>query len=113
MKQEAETELIKTLNGQIKDLPSVAKMMVHQYQMAAIIECVAATLVTIALAYILYRVWIYGEKNRDSFGDLKVSVIMTEVVLGLGISITAILFFCELADAVSPIYGILDGLAGH
>ena len=37
MKHEAEQELLKTLNGQLSELPAVAKTMVQQYQMAAIV----------------------------------------------------------------------------
>ncbi len=37
MKHEAEQELLKTLNGQLSELPAVAKTMVQQYQMSAIV----------------------------------------------------------------------------
>jgi len=37
MKHEAEQQLLKTLNGQLSELPSVAKTMVQQYQMSAIV----------------------------------------------------------------------------
>ena len=32
MKHEAEQQLLKTLNGQLSELPSVAKIMIRQYQ---------------------------------------------------------------------------------
>lgn len=37
MKHEAEQELLKTLNGQLNELPSITKTMIQQYQLSAII----------------------------------------------------------------------------
>lgn len=33
---EEKKQLLQTLNGQLRDLPSVAKIMIQQYQMSAI-----------------------------------------------------------------------------
>lgn len=61
MKREAEQELLKTLNGQLSELPAVAKTMVQQYQMAAIVLSVlcgvlfiAALIGTIWLSYYFF-----------------------------------------------------------
>ena len=62
MKHEAEQELLKTLNGQLSELPAVAKTMIQQYQMSAIVLSIlcgvlfiAALIGTIWLALYFYK----------------------------------------------------------
>lgn len=49
MKHEAEQQLLKTLNGQLNELPAVAKTMVQQYQLSAIVLSVICGVFLIAI----------------------------------------------------------------
>lgn len=75
MKHEAEEELLKTLNGQLSELPSVAKTMVQQYQMSAIVLSVlcgvlfvAALVGTIWLTVFFYKKNERSTKRTDDYG---------------------------------------------
>ncbi|EGS37980.1 conserved domain protein [Limosilactobacillus oris F0423] len=48
MKHEAEQQLLKTLNGQLNELPAIAKTMVQQYQLSAIVLSVLCGVFLIA-----------------------------------------------------------------
>lgn len=112
MKHEAEEQLIKTLNGQLKDLPGVTKTMVHQYQMASIAECIVSFLIMFILSYAIYRVWKYGNGHKDSFGDWPAPVFVCELVLPIALISITIVALVTLIHAFAPIYGILSGLVG-
>ena len=49
MKHEAEQQLLKTLNGQLSELPAIAKTMVQQYQLSAIVLSVICGVFLIAI----------------------------------------------------------------
>lgn len=67
MKHEAEQELIKTLNGQLSELPAVAKTMVQQYQMSAIVLSVLCGVLFIAaLAGTIWIAVFFYKKNEQS-----------------------------------------------
>lgn len=60
--KEAEKQLLQTLNGQLRDLPSVAKTMVDQYQLSAIamaivfgVLFIVVTVGTIWLSVFFYK----------------------------------------------------------
>ncbi|WP_323074670.1 hypothetical protein [Limosilactobacillus reuteri] len=58
MKHEAEQELLKTLNGQLSELPAVAKTMVQQYQMSAIALSILCSVILIAV--LIGTIWAIG-----------------------------------------------------
>lgn len=66
MKHEAEQELLKTLNGQLSELPAVAKTMVQQYQLSAIVLSILCGVLFIAA--LIGTIWLsmfFFRKHRD------------------------------------------------
>lgn len=113
MKHEAEQELIKTLNGQLNELPSVAKTMVQQYQMSAIVLSVlSGVLFVVALVGTIWlSVWCY-KKSQDSYGDYDIGLIMS-LICGGGASFGMLLALCDnLIHACAPIASIISSIFG-
>lgn len=118
MKHEAEEELIKTLNGQISELPSVAKTMVQQYQMSAIVLSVlygvlfvATTVGTIWLTVFFYK------KNEQSTkwatkltDDYGFAACMTALVGGTISAFMLGALILNLVHACAPIASIVSDL---
>lgn len=48
MKHEAEQQLLKTLNGQLSELPAIARTVVQQYQLSAIVLSVLCGILLVA-----------------------------------------------------------------
>ena len=65
MKHEAEQELLKTLNGQLSELPAVAKTMIQQYQMSAIVLSIIFGVLFIATLIITIWLALYFYKEKE------------------------------------------------
>ncbi|WP_085680698.1 hypothetical protein [Limosilactobacillus reuteri] len=111
MKHEAEQELLKTLNGQLSELPAVAKTMVQQYQMSAIVLSVlfgvlfvAALIGTIWLSIFFFR------KHRDYNDDYDFASAMTAMFGGI-MSVCLLTALClNIIHACAPIASIVKDL---
>lgn len=114
MKHEAEEELIKTLNGQISELPSVAKTMVQQYQMSAIVLSVlcgvlfvATTVGTIWLVIFFYKKGERATRWNDDSGFISAMVALVGGLVSLGM----LFAFCDnLIHACAPIASIVANI---
>ena len=74
MRHEAEAQLIKTLNGQLSSLPSVAKEMIRQYQMSAIaLSIVCGLFILLTLVGTIYATKVAHEEMCDTDGMMLVS----------------------------------------
>ena len=111
MKHEAKQELIKTLNGQISELPSVAKTMVQQYQMSAIVLSVLfGVLFVVALAGTIWlSVWCY-KKSKTDYGDYDLGF-MLSIMCGGSLSLAILIFLCfNIVHACAPIASIISSI---
>lgn len=111
MKHEAEEELIKTLNGQLSELPSVAKTMVQQYQMSAIVLSVlcGVLFITVLAGTIWLSVWCY-KKSKTDYGEYWIGIIMSSSIGGIA-SLGMLLALCEnLIHACAPIASIISSI---
>lgn len=111
MKREAEQELIKTLNGQLSELPSVAKTMVQQYQMSAIVLSVlCGVLFVVALVGTIWlSVWCY-KKSKTDYGDYDLGL-MLSITCGGGLSSIMLVMLCyNLIHACTPITSIISSI---
>lgn len=111
MKHEAEEELIKTLNGQLSELPSVAKTMVQQYQMSAIVLSVICGVLFIAalVGTIWLSVWCH-KKSKTDYDDYEFGFIMS-ITCGGGLSSMMLAMLCyNLVHACAPIASIISSI---
>lgn len=111
MKHEAEEELIKTLNGQISELPSVAKTMVQQYQTSAIVLSVVwGVLFIVVLAGTIWlAVWCH-KKSKTDYGDYDLGLVLS-ITCGGALSLLTLLMFCyNLIHACAPIASIISSI---
>lgn len=111
MKREAEQELIKTLNGQLSELPSVTKTMVQQYQMSAIVLSVLCGVLFIAAVAgtIWLSVWCYKKHTRD-YDDYIIGLV-TSASFGGILNIGLLLALCDnLIHACAPIASIVANI---
>ena len=111
MEHEAEQELIKTLNGQLSELPSVAKTMVQQYQMSAIVLSVLCGVLFIAVVAgtIWLSVWCY-KKSTSDYDDYIIGLV-TSASFGGILSIVLLLALCDnLIHACAPIASIVANI---
>lgn len=111
MKHEAEEELIKTLNGQLSELPSVAKTMVQQYQMSAIVLSVICGVLFVAalVGTIWLAVWCY-KKSKTDYGDYDLGF-MLSITCGGAVSLLTLIMFCDnLIHACAPIASIISSI---
>ena len=115
MKHQAEEELLKTLSGQLNELPGVAKTMVQQYQMSAIVLSILNGVLFIAAlaATIWLSVFLYKKHHSDD----------DYYYYGLGLTLSALLggilslgLLCTLSiniiHACAPIASIVSSLIG-
>ena len=117
MKHEAEEQLLKTFNGQLKEMPAVAKTMVHQYQTSAIVLSIVCgilfilTLIgTIWLAAFFYK----KHENSDDFCDDNDTACIVTSVFGASITITlAISMIVNIIHACTPITSLLGSILGN
>ena len=116
MKHQAEEELLKTLNGQLNELPGVAKTMVQQYQMSAIVLSILNAVLFIAAlaATIWLSVFFYKKYHSDDDDYYYYSLGLTFSALLGGILSLGLL--CTLSiniiHACAPIASIVSSLIG-
>lgn len=116
MKHQAEVELLKTLNGQLNELPGVAKTMVQQYQMSAIVLSIlngvlfiAALAATIWLSVFFYKKY-HSDDDYYYYGlGLTFSALLGGI-LSLGLLCTLSI---NIIHACAPIASIVSGLIGN
>ncbi len=122
MKNEAIQALIKTLNGQLSHLPSVAKTMVKQYQMSAMVNAIIIGVILVVILTVMvimtvkrYHLYVQCHKEGKDIDDEPLDTICGYVV-GIGTVLSVILFiifFANLNHAINPIYSIITGITGH
>lgn len=107
MKHQAEEELLKTLNGQLNELPSAAKTMVQQYQLSAIVTSIfcAVALIVIVVGIVLTVKWC--RKNNFDDGSF---VLAMGACLGV---IMSVILWINVVHACAPIYSIVQAFLGH
>lgn len=110
--KEAEKQLLQTLNGQLRDLPSVAKIMIQQYQMSAIVLSVICGVLFLVFTGLL--VWgtieLIKKYKKDPYGDYEVIVMLgcfvgipLEVVLLVATSINIVHACAPIASLITSI----------
>ncbi|MBB1080225.1 hypothetical protein H5S09_02760 [Limosilactobacillus sp. STM2_1] len=108
MKREAEQELLKTLNGQLKDLPAVAKTMIQQYQMSAIVLSILCGVLFVAA--LIGTIWLsvfFFKKHRDHHDSYDFVSAMT-ATLGGTVSVFLLTALClNITHACAPIASII------
>lgn len=111
MKHQAEVELLKTLNGQLNELPGVAKQMVQQYQLSAIVTSVFCVvgLITIIAGTKLVVNWCKKQPDYDGDEDL-IMIVMFGVCLSV---IMSVILWINVVHACAPIYSIVQSILGH
>jgi DMSO reductase anchor subunit len=116
MKHEAEQELLKTLNGQLSELPTVAKTMIQQYQTSAIVLSIifgvlfiATLIIIIWLALYLYKkVEVSNSYNdHDNDNDDMWYVLFSGILLNIVLFISLII---NIIHACTPITSIIGDL---
>ncbi|WP_323075205.1 hypothetical protein [Limosilactobacillus reuteri] len=118
MKHEAEQELLKTLNGQLSELPAVAKTMVQQYQMSAIALSILCSVILIAV--LIGTIWLsryfFKKGEKQSFEDKMEGtdyIEYCEATVIAGGSLSIFTFFgliVNIIHACAPIVSIIKGL---
>lgn len=109
MKHEAEQELLKTLNGQLGELPTVAKTMIQQYQTSAIVLSIifgvlfiATLIITIWLALYLHKKEEVSNSYNDDDGMWY--VLFSGILLNIVLFISLII---NIIHACTPITSII------
>lgn len=118
MKHEAEQELLRTLNGQLKELPSVAKTMIQQYQMSAIVLSLLCGIIFIALLIGTIRLSHYffkkGEKQSNDdklWGTDYMACCFTTAGIGGFASIVMLMcLIVNIIHACAPIASLVKDL---
>ncbi|UAW61089.1 hypothetical protein K3F51_03955 [Limosilactobacillus reuteri] len=111
MKHEAEQELLKTLNGQLSELPAVAKTMVQQYQMSAIALSILCGVILIAV--LIGTIWLsvfFYKKHSSSDDDYDLASWLTALVGGLSSVIVLMCLTVNIIHACAPITSIIQDL---
>ena len=118
MKHEAEVQLLKTLNGQMQEMPGTVKTMIQQYQMSAIIFSIICV---ICMLFIIGGM-IYGTKKIIKVYDEASSYIDGErngclwILWGVGGFVESIFFIAlslNLVHAIPPISSMLSSIFGN
>lgn len=119
MTHEAEQALLKTLNGQLSQLPSVTKAMIHQYQ----ITNLTFTIIYILLSIILFTLAVpwhkhFMAKHQQIPNDDNVLSYDFIAYLGSGLLIIVgvILFGSGLGDLyhfMNPVYSIVSDIISN
>ncbi|MCT3207431.1 hypothetical protein EFO75_01620 [Limosilactobacillus reuteri] len=111
MKHEAEQELLKTLNGQLSELPAVAKTMVQQYQMSAIVlSILCGVLFIAALTGTIWLSIFFFRKHRDHHDSYDFASGMT-ALFGGTMSVCLLTALClNIIHACAPIAPIIKDL---
>lgn len=116
MKHEAEEQLLKTLNGQLKEMPAIVKTMVQQYQTSAIVLSIICgvglivTLIgTIWLAVFFYKKY---EASSSWFDGNDTAWLFTSLIGGAASIVWLFCLIDNVIHACSPITSILSSLFG-
>ena len=112
MKHEAEQQLLKTLNGQLSELPSVAKTMVQQYQMSAIVLSIICGVLFLALTGLLAwgAIELIKKYKEDPYYDYEGILMLGGFV---GIPLEAVLFIgtsINIIHACAPIASLITSI---
>ena len=114
MKHEAEQELLKTLNGQLSELPTVAKTMIQQYQTSAIVLSIifgvlfiATLIITIWLALYFYKKEEVSNSYNNHYDDYLWDVLIGGIFLNTMWFISLII---NIIHACTPITSIIRAL---
>ena len=111
MKHEAEQELLKTLNGQLSELPAVAKTMVQQYQMSAIVLSILCGVILIAV--LIGTIWLsvfFYKKHSSYDDDYDLAYWLTALVGGLSSLTVLMCLTVNIIHACAPITSIIQDL---
>lgn len=111
MKHEAEQELLRTLNGQLKDLPALAKTMVQQYQASAIALSILCGI--LFLAALAGTIWLsnFFYKKHKSWEDSNDFACAMVTLIGGTTSVSLLIALClNIIHACAPIYSIVESL---
>lgn len=116
MEHEATEQLIRTLNGQLKELPSLAKTMVQQYQMSAIVLSILfGVLFTGALVGTIWAAVFFYKKNErsaDWTDDYGLVSFLTATIGGF-VSLAMLAALClNLVHACTPISSLVSSFLG-
>lgn len=119
MKNEAIQALLKTLNGQLSQLPSVTKAMIHQYQ----ITNLTFTIIYIILSIILFTLAVpwykhFMEKHQQipNDDDFLSWDFIAYLGSGLLIIVGVIMFGSGLGDLyhfMNPVYSIVSDIISN
>lgn len=107
MKHEAEQELIKTLTGQIKEIPTVAKTMVQQYQTSATVLsalCVVGIIIALIIAAVFMKLAL-SNKDNEEWCENYACVSFGSAFFGLALLVPLVI---NLTHALSPITSIVN-----
>ena len=112
MKHEAEQQLLKTLNGQLSELPSVTKTMVQQYQMSAIVLSIIFGVLFLALTGLL--AWgvieLIKKYKEDPYGDYD-GILMLGTFVGIPLEISLLVATSiNIIHACAPIASLVSNL---
>ena len=110
--KEAEKQLLQTLNGQLRDLPSVAKIMIQQYQMSAIVLSVIFGSLFLALTGLLAwgAIELIKKYKEDPYYDYEGILMLGGFV---GIPLEAVLFIgtiINIIHACAPIASLITSI---
>lgn len=111
MKNEAEQELVRTLNGQLSELPAVAKTMVQQYQMSAIVLSIMCGVLFVAA--LIGTIWlsVFFYKKHSSWKDDYGLVSALTATIGGMVSIGLLVpLSINIIHACAPTASIIEDL---
>lgn len=112
--KEAEKQLLQTLNGQLRDLPSVAKTMVDQYQLSAIAMAIVFGVLFIVVTVGTIWLSVFFYKQHKSWRDNYAFV--TSMIAGIGTTIDVFVFtvLClNIVHACAPIASLVSSILSN
>lgn len=109
--KEAEKQLLQTLNGQLSELPSVAKIMIEQYQMSAIVLSVICGVIFIVLTGLL--IWAIIRLIKERYNSYIDNEFLWLLVGLVGVPLDASLFIglvVNVTHACAPIASLITSI---
>lgn len=119
MTHEAEQALLKTLNGQLSQLPSVAKAMIHQYQITNLtftIIYIILSIILFTLAVLWYKHFMAKYQQTPSDDDFLSWDFTAYLGSGLLVIVGVIMFGSGLGDlyhSMNPVYSIVSDIISN
>lgn len=110
--KEAEKQLLQTLNGQLRDLPSVAKIMIQQYQMSAIVLSIICGVLFLALTGLLAwgAIELIKKYKKNPYGDYE-GILMLGTFVGIPLEIALLVATSiNIVHACAPIASLISNL---